>query len=232
MPALAPLERARRVLVLVVALLLALVVGMFLGRSLPSAPAGNSVDVGFARDMAIHHGQAVDMAYTALRTAPSPEVRQLAVDMASTQGNQAGRLQQLLISWDQPLAGGSATMAWMAGTELHARHVVQQQQGRVMPGMATAAELARLRSETGRVFEVDFLQLVLRHHRGGIEMAEFGAEHATTDDVRDLARAIATSQQGESQLLTDLLAARGAQPLPADDAADEQAGQDARGGGA
>jgi uncharacterized protein (DUF305 family) len=207
---------ARRALLSVVALLLALVLGILAGRALPTAPGANSVDVGFARDMATHHSQAVAMAYTAIQTAPSPEVRQLAVDVASTQGNQAGRLQQLLLTWHQPLSSpGAATMAWMAGTDLHARHVVEQRQGRVMPGMATAAELARLDGETGETFEVDFLQLLLRHHTGGIEMAEYGAEHATTEEVRDLAAAIAASQRAESQVLEEYLAQRGAAPLPA-----------------
>ena len=207
---------ARRVLLGVVALLLALVLGILAGRALPTAPGANSVDVGFARDMATHHSQAVAMAYTALRAAPSDEVRQLAVDIAATQGNQAGRLQQLLVTWDQPLsAAGRPTMAWMAGTDLHARHVVEQRQGRPMPGMATADELARLGSETGRVFEVDFLQLMLRHHTGGIEMAEYGAEHASETAVRTLARSIAQSQTAETTTMEQMLRARGGSPLPA-----------------
>ena len=208
---------ARTVLLGLVALLLALVLGIVAGRALPTAPGANSVDVGFARDMATHHGQAVSMAYPAIEAAPSPEVRLLAVDIASTQGNQAGRMQQLLISWHQPISGsGTAVMAWMAGTDLHARHVVEQRQGRIMPGMATPAEMARLNSETGETFEVDFLQLMLRHHTGGIEMARYGADHATTDEVRALAGAIVTSQTSESQLLESYLAARGAAPLPSD----------------
>lgn len=210
---------ARRVLLGTVALLLALVLGILAGRALPTAPGANSVDVGFSRDMTTHHTQAVSMAFTALQNAPSPEVRQLAVDIAATQGNQMGRMQQLLITWDQPLSGaGSVVMAWMSGTDLHDRHVVEQGQGRIMPGMATPAEMARLNAETGEVFEVDFLQLMLRHHVGGTEMAQYGAEHATTDEVRDLAAAIASSQQGEARLLESYLAARGARPLPADPA--------------
>ncbi|WP_432543623.1 DUF305 domain-containing protein [Kineococcus sp. SYSU DK002] len=207
---------SRQVLLAVVALLAVLVLGVLAGRALPTAPGANSVDVGFSRDMTTHHSQAVAMAYTAIQTAPSPEVRQLAVDIASTQGNQMGRMQQLLLSWDQPLSSaGTGVMAWMAGTSLHARHEAEQAQGRIMPGMATAAETARLGSETGQAFEVDFLQLMLRHHAGGIEMAQYGADHATTAQVRTLAAAIVTSQRAETQLLTDYLSARGAQPLAA-----------------
>ena len=214
----------RGALLLVAALLAALVAGVLLGRALPDAPGEQSADVGFARDMSTHHQQAVAMAYEAIQTAPSPEVRQLAVDIASTQGNQVGRMQALLGQWGVPLRGSGPVMAWMEGTAGHAEHLRQQELGRTMPGMATAAELARLGSETGEVFEVDFLQLMLRHHEGGLEMAETGAERVADEQLRSLARAIATSQRSESQVLTDLLAARGAQPLPADTAADAGTG--------
>ena len=218
---------ARAVLLVVVGVLLALVAGVLAGRALPTSPGGQSVDVGFARDMSTHHAQAVAMAYAAIQTAPSAEVRQLAVDVASTQGNQAGRLQELLITWDQPIASTAPVMEWMRGTQAHAQHLAEQEQGRVMPGMATAAEMARLQSQTGAAFEVDFLQLLLRHHQGGIEMAQVGAQRATTPEVRDLAAAIAASQRGEASLLEQLLDARGAQPLPAptlDTAADPSPG--------
>ncbi|NAZ85120.1 DUF305 domain-containing protein [Kineococcus indalonis] len=213
----------RGALLLVAALLAALVAGVLLGRALPDAPGEQSADVGFARDMSTHHQQAVAMAFEAVQTAPSPEVRQLAVDIASTQGNQVGRMQALLGRWGVPLRGSAPVMAWMEGTPGHAEHLRQQGRGRTMPGMATPAELARLGSETGEVFEVDFLQLVLRHHEGGLEMAETGAERVADPQLRSLARAIATSQRSEVQVLTDLLAARGARPLPADGTAGDTA---------
>jgi uncharacterized protein (DUF305 family) len=87
--------------------------------------------------------------------------------------------------------------------------------GGLMPGMATEAELTELRSLSGEAFDVEFLQLMLRHHEGGLDMAEYGAEHAEVPAVRSLARSIATSQTAESGLMTDMLAERGAQPLPA-----------------
>jgi len=208
---------ARRALLVVVALLLALVGGILLGRALPTAPGEQSVDVGFARDMSTHHAQAVSMAFEAIGTAPTPEVRQLAVDIVGTQQNQVGRMQELLVVWGRPLVSQTPAMAWMTGTDVHTRHLAAQAAtgSTLMPGMATGAELARLQSETGEVFEVDFLQLMLRHHEGGIQMAEVGAARATTPEVRDLATAIEQSQQGEVTVLTDLLAERGAQPLPA-----------------
>ncbi|WP_432502959.1 DUF305 domain-containing protein [Kineococcus arenarius] len=207
---------ASRVLVLVAVVLVALVAGVLAGRALPDAPGEQSADVGFARDMGTHHQQAIAMAYEAIQEAPSAEVRQLAVDIASTQGNQLGRMQALLIEWGHPLTGSAPAMAWMAGTEEHAAHGQQEGEAGVvtMPGMASAEEMARLAQLSGEEFEVVFLQLMLRHHAGGLQMAEAGAELVGDEQLRELAEAILASQSSETQVLEDLLAQRGAEPLP------------------
>ncbi|WP_432488019.1 DUF305 domain-containing protein [Kineococcus sp. SYSU DK018] len=207
--------RPGRVLLAVAAVLVALVAGVLVGRALPDAPGEQSAAVGFARDMTTHHQQAIAMAYEAIQEAPSAEVRQLAVDIASTQGNQAGRMQALLRDWGYSLTGSAPSMAWMTAVEGHAGHAEQaQQDGRVMPGMATAEEMARLSELTGEEFEVFFLQLMLRHHAGGLQMAEAGAELVGDEQLRELASAILAAQSSETQVLEDLLADRGAQPLP------------------
>jgi uncharacterized protein (DUF305 family) len=84
-----------------------------------------------------------------------------------------------------------------------------------MPGMATEEELANLRALSGTAFDVEFLRLMMRHHQGGTEMAEYAAEHADNQAVRDLADSIVTSQAAETTLMTDMLAERGGTPLPA-----------------
>ncbi|WP_432484842.1 DUF305 domain-containing protein [Kineococcus esterisolvens] len=207
--------RPGRVLLAVAAVLAALVAGVLVGRALPDAPGEQSAAVGFARDMTTHHQQAIAMAYEAIQEAPSAEVRQLAVDIASTQGNQAGRMQALLRDWGYSLTGSAPAMAWMTAVEGHVGHAEHaQQDGRVMPGMATAEEMARLSELTGEEFEVFFLQLMLRHHAGGLQMAEAGAELVGDEQLRELASAILAAQSSETQVLEDLLADRGARPLP------------------
>ncbi len=204
-----------RLVLVVAAVLVALVGGVLVGRALPDAPGERSAAVGFARDMTVHHQQAIAMAYEAIQEAPSAEVRQLAVDIASTQGNQVGRMQALLREWGHPLTGSAPAMAWMASADAHAPHAEQAQQGGApMPGMASAEEMARLAELTGQEFEVHFLQLMLRHHAGGLQMAEAGAELVGDEQLRELAEAIATSQSSETQVLEDLLTERGAEPLP------------------
>lgn len=82
-----------------------------------------------------------------------------------------------------------------------------------MPGMASPRTL-RLRAAEGLQLDTLFLQLMLRHHEGGLPMMEYAAADATEGPVRSLAQTMVNTQQSESKLMTDMLAARGAMPLP------------------
>ena len=189
---------------------LAVVLGI--GRDDGTAvPTADSVAAGFSRDMAIHHLQGVEMANVALERSEDPEVRQLAFDISSTQTNQAGRMQGWLSLWGVPPTGGEA-MAWLAGDGGHSHTMTDDG---LMPGMATEDELAELRSLSGTDFDVEFLRLMIRHHQGGLEMAQYAAEHAEVPAVARLARTIAETQTAETTTMSDMLAARGGTPLPA-----------------
>jgi uncharacterized protein (DUF305 family) len=84
-----------------------------------------------------------------------------------------------------------------------------------MPGMATPEELTKLKSLSGKDLDVFFLQLMLRHHQGGLAMAQYAADHAGVGYVRNLASKIVSAQQAEVTLMTNMLSARKATPLPA-----------------
>jgi uncharacterized protein (DUF305 family) len=209
----------RTVLMAVIAVGLVLLGGglaVALGIGRTEDPTADSVDAGFSRDMAGHHLQGVEMANLAFvddRSA-DPEIRTLAFDISSTQTNQVGRMQGWLSLWGLPLSGGEP-MAWMAGDGGHAGHDMAVGGGTLMPGMATEEELAHLRGLSGPSFDVEFLRLMIRHHQGGKDMAEYAAQHADVAAVRDLARSIARSQTAETTLMARMLSVRGGTPLPA-----------------
>jgi uncharacterized protein (DUF305 family) len=52
-----------------------------------AAPALESVDVGFAQDMSVHHNQAIEMSAMALDRSTDPAVRALAYDVLTSQQN-------------------------------------------------------------------------------------------------------------------------------------------------
>lgn len=167
-------------------------------------PAVDSVDAGFARDMSTHHGQAVLMAQLERDNGSDPAVRLVAFDIETGQESQVGQMLGWLESWDQTPQTDIAQMAWMG-------HSVEP--GQLMPGMATTAELARLKSLSGKPLDIYFLQLMIRHHKGGLEMAQYGAAHASEPYVTALASKIVTAQQNEVVMMEQMLRERGAQPL-------------------
>lgn len=200
-------------LFVVIALLLGVLLGkwleVWLSDSPPPPPAATSVDVGFAQDMSVHHAQAVEMSAMALTNAVDPAVRNLAYDVLTTQQSQIGTMQGWLTLWDRPSVGSNAPTEWMLG--MHKGSTVATAS---MPGMATTDELAELRRMTGPEFDIRYLQLLLRHHQGGIPMARYSEENATVSAVNTLAGQIASTQQAESTAIEQLLSMKGAAPLP------------------
>ncbi|WP_408655303.1 DUF305 domain-containing protein [Jatrophihabitans sp.] len=199
--------------VLGVALLaLASGVGYIAGHRTGSAtPDAGSVDAGFTWDMAFHHRQAVTMAgYT--RDNSTGAIRTLAYDIETSQYNQVGQFQGWLDTWGLPPQNPGTPMSWMS----HGHGMAMESAGPddPMPGMATQAEIGKLQTMTGKPLEVYFLQLMLRHHQGGLEMAQYGADHAGESYVRNAAQKIADAQSGEVVLMERMLRERGASPLP------------------
>ncbi|MFD3788435.1 DUF305 domain-containing protein [Streptomyces cyaneofuscatus] len=171
-----------------------------------SAPAEESADAGFARDMTIHHQQAVEMSFIVRDRTDDEDVRRLAYDIINTQANQRGMMLGWLEMWGLPKSSAKPPMAWMGHT------VTPTGDGSLMPGMATDAELEALEAAEGKAAEVLFLRLMTVHHRAGVDMARAGAEAAGTDVIRNLAQGMVSGQQSEIGLMADLLKARGAKP--------------------
>ena len=191
-----------------------------LGWGQQEAPAENSVDAGFARDMSRHHLQAVQMANVALERTQDPLIRSLAFDISSTQTNQVGRMQGWLSLWGLNPNSSVAPMSWMDGASMPSMSSgdmagMTMSPGGLMPGMASEEELAHLRTLSGTAFDVEFLRLMIRHHQGGVPMATYAMAHAQEPAVRQLARSMVETQQAEVDTMLQMLRQRGGTPLPA-----------------
>ncbi|WP_344396270.1 DUF305 domain-containing protein [Streptomyces vastus] len=170
-------------------------------------PAADSADAGFARDMAVHHQQAVEMSYIVRDRTQDEEVRRLAYDIAQTQANQRGMLIGWLDLWQLPKVSADPPMTWMGMGDMPSG-----EDGALMPGMATDTELKSLGKASGKAAEIRFLQLMYAHHMGGVHMAEGCVERCEVEVERDLARGMVEAQESEMKLMTDLLKKRGAKP--------------------
>ncbi|MGW3951474.1 DUF305 domain-containing protein [Streptomyces sp. NPDC004752] len=172
-----------------------------------AAPGAESADAGFARDMAVHHQQAVEMSYIVRDRTNDEEVRRLAYDIAQTQANQRGMLLGWLDLWGLPKVSAKQPMTWMGMGGMPAG-----QDGALMPGMATNTELNKLDTLSGKRAEVFYLQLMTDHHKGGVHMAEGCVARCTVGVEKRLAKGMVEAQRSEITLMADMLKKRGAAP--------------------
>src|SRR5689334_16157906 len=87
------------------------------GASCATAPREGSAEAGFARDMATHHAQAVEMAFVIRDQSHDEALRTLAYDIIATQSTQRGVFMGWLQEWGLPQSSAAVRMAWMPGHE-------------------------------------------------------------------------------------------------------------------
>lgn len=177
-----------------------------------AVPGDESAEAGFARDMATHHAQAVEMALLIRDTSSDAALRTLAYDIIVTQSTQRGVFMGWLQAWQAPQTSTRPRMAWMPG---HA-HAVPAAGGGVplMHGMATGEEMQRLQEARGVEAEILFLQLMIRHHEGGVVMARALEGLSRRDEVLGMAKSIDSTQRTEIAAMTEMLEKRSARPFP------------------
>ena len=177
------------------ALILVAALVVFLGSR---TPGDGSADAGFARDMMIHHAQAVEMAEILRDKTEDASMRTLSADIALTQQAQIGQMQGWLAVWDLPVTGSEPQMAWMG-------HDMDGQ----MPGMATPKQINTLRNASPEKAEEQFLELMIPHHKAALDMSDAALARTDRPEVQRLATAIKNSQQNEIKVMQDLLEKRG-----------------------
>lgn len=173
------------------------VAGFAMGTFMPRGddPAvHNEVDTGFLQDMRIHHEQAITMAivYRGIAAADreplDPTLRTIALEIHMSQGVEVGRIVQLLRLFGAAETNESGqVMAWMG-------HAMPMEK---MPGLASDGDLDRLHAARGSEADRLFATLMIAHHEGGVEMAQYAAERAANPEVRALARSMVKGQTGE-----------------------------------
>ena len=179
-----------RRLTVIAALLAALTVSACGGHE---APTGRAGDIAFAQDMIPHHEQALEMSALALAAEASPEVTALAKEIQAAQDPEIVLMRSCLSEWgaeELPHSGGP-------GEESDGHE-------HEMPGMAPGEQLLALAEARGAEFDALWIDLMVAHHEGAIEMAEQVAQ--TTDDleVEALAAEIIATQAQEIEAMRGL----------------------------
>ena len=164
-------------------LLLALISVLILSGCASSSQVNSEfspTDIAFAEMMIPHHEQAIEMSELALMNSTNPEVLELAQEIKSSQAPEI----ELMASWSG------------VKSSTHAGHT--------MDGMLSEDELNALRAATGAEFDRLFLQGMIKHHQGAIEMA-MDVKNSNSMVVADLSAAIIKQQEIEITRMEELL---------------------------
>lgn len=162
----------------------------------PAGSAGqfNDADVTFATEMIRHHQQAVEMAELAADRTHSPEVRQLAEDIEAAQGPEIETMTQWLEDWGQEAPSAPMDHGDMGHGDSEG-----------MPGMMDETEMTTLEQADGATYDQMFLQMMIEHHEGAIEMARTEQANGGSPDAVSLAEQIETDQKSEIAKMDELL---------------------------
>jgi uncharacterized protein (DUF305 family) len=153
------------------------------------AATHNEADIAFAAGMIPHHQQALEMAELAVERAADPTVKDLASRIQKAQDPEIEQMSGWLREWGQPVPTPGGGHAGHSG----------------MPGMMSDAEMGSLMKSSGADFDRMFLEMMIRHHEGAIEMAKEEQDKGTNVEAKQLAGSIATSQAAEVKEMRDLL---------------------------
>ncbi len=118
-------------------------------------------DVSFMQGMIMHHKQAVDMAMLAPERTNNDAILKTADRIRAGQADEMKFMREWLASHGEK---EMAAMAAGAHVGHHATHL--------MKGMATPAQTAELAASSGTAFDRLFLQLMVAHHKGAIDMVD------------------------------------------------------------
>jgi uncharacterized protein (DUF305 family) len=75
-----------------------------------------------------------------------------------------------------------------------------------MPGMMSDADMAKLKAASGTEFDRQFLQMMIDHHKGAIEMARAEQANGANPDAKAHAARIIQTQQAEIDTMQKMLA--------------------------
>ena len=143
--------------------------------------AMSSDETMFAQMMIPHHEQAVTMSELALENTANPDVIALATAIRDAQGPEIEQMK-----------------SWLDGKSESHMHDME------MGGMLTEAELKELASLKGMAFDQMFLNAMIAHHEGALDMVSM-IKDSTNDEVKKLYENIVTSQSAEIEAMKALL---------------------------
>jgi uncharacterized protein (DUF305 family) len=162
----------------------------------------NDADVTFAQGMIVHHRQAVEMAELAAGRTENPQVLDLATRIGAAQEPEIATLTGWLQEWGAEVPA-EGDMSGMGGMDHSGMESMGGMEG--MGGMMTPEQMTALDQASGPDFDRMFLEMMVEHHRGAVEMAQTELDEGADAEALALAQQIIDTQQAEITEMESLL---------------------------
>jgi uncharacterized protein (DUF305 family) len=172
--------------------------------SASSTEGFNNADVTFVQGMIPHHRGALAMAQLADGRAQDPRVIDLAGRIKAAQDPEIKTMTGWLEEWGEPVPGAGETSAGMEGMDTGGMGMG----GADTSGMS-AEDMAALKAASGAQFDRMFLDMMIKHHQGAVDMAKTEIADGTYPNTVSMARDISDSQTAEIQEMQTLLSELG-----------------------
>ena len=160
--------------------------------STSAASAHNDQDVMFAQMMLPHHKQAVQMSDVLLAKGDGvdPNVATLAKQIKAEQGPEITQLTSWLQGWGEPTESEHSGM------------------GHSMSGMMSDSDMTDLDQASAKDAGKLFLQQMVQHHEGAVDMAKTEVDKGKNTDAVAMAKSIVSSQTEQITQMKDMLASK------------------------
>jgi uncharacterized protein (DUF305 family) len=176
----------------------------------------NDADVAFAQMMIVHHQGAIQMADLAPSRAQNQDVLALAARIKAAQAPEIDQMTSWLTAWGAApsMMSGSATSGMggmdmggmdMGGMDMGGTTSAAESSAMSMPGMMSGDQMQQLESASGAAFDKMFLELMIVHHQGAVEMAETEIADGSNPEAVALAQKIKSDQTAEIAEIQALL---------------------------
>jgi uncharacterized protein (DUF305 family) len=167
-------------------------------RTAANGDTFNDADVAFASDMVQHHAQALQMVDMTLGRDLDPEVVRLTEEIRAAQGPEIETMTDWLTDWDQPIPETSRDHA-----NAHGEGDMEMDED--MPGMMSPDQMDELMKAPDKAFQDMWLEMMIDHHEGAVEMARTEQADGANAAAIDLAEQIESAQEAEISEMETLL---------------------------
>jgi len=144
----------------------------------------NDADVMFLQMMYPHHAQAIDMSKLVTDRSDNQQVITLAQNIEKAQGPEMTQMTDLLASFGKPAPSADSGH---------------------MTGMMSSEQMASLQALSGAAFDRTWLQMMINHHTGAIDMSNTELQDGINPDAKKMAQAIIANQQAEITQMRGML---------------------------